>query len=176
MYVSAPIVVRNRIVGAVSVGKPVTSLGQFVDAARRKTLLAGVTAATAALILAMILSLWLVLPQGLVGDYLRQVRRQHAWNLPGLWRHLSEMTATAYRDVRDALEGRSYAADLCADTHARTQEPALGHSRRGRIAAGAHDRGGPQAVPRQHRTRDPAHPGTGRSHDAACGTGIPTPA
>jgi two-component system sensor histidine kinase CreC len=28
-----------------------------------------------------------------------------------LWQHLGEMTSTAYKDVRDALEGRSFAAD-----------------------------------------------------------------
>jgi two-component system sensor histidine kinase CreC len=111
MYVSVPIFYQDRIVGAVTVGKPVTSLGQFMQAAQHKTLLAGVTAAIAALILMLILSLWLVIPSGLVADYLRRVRMQRSWDLPGLWRHLGEMTATAYKDVRDALEGRSFAAD-----------------------------------------------------------------
>jgi two-component system sensor histidine kinase CreC len=36
---------------------------------------------------------------------------QRSWDLSGLWRHLVEMTSTAYKDVRDALEGRSFAAD-----------------------------------------------------------------
>jgi len=36
---------------------------------------------------------------------------QRSWDLPGLGRHLGEMTSTAYNDVRDALEGRSFAAD-----------------------------------------------------------------
>ena len=43
MYVAAPLHERRpagAIVGAVSVGKPVQSFGQFVEAARRKTLLA----------------------------------------------------------------------------------------------------------------------------------------
>ena len=41
MYVGAPIrnsPGNNEIVGVVSVGKPVQSFGQFVEAARRKTL------------------------------------------------------------------------------------------------------------------------------------------
>jgi two-component system sensor histidine kinase CreC len=59
----------------------------------------------------LILSLWLVIPSGLVADYIRRVRMQRSWDLAGLWRHLGEMTATAYKDVRDALEGRSFAAD-----------------------------------------------------------------
>ena len=111
MYVSAPIYVGGRIVGAVSAGKPVQSFGQFVDAARRKTLLAGLAAATSALILALILSMWLVVPHGFVGDYIRYLRLQRHLNLPQLSRHTREMMSTAYRDMRDALAGRSYAAD-----------------------------------------------------------------
>lgn len=111
MFVSVPIFYQDRIVGAVTVAKPVTSLGQFMQAAQHKTLVAGVTAALAALVLMVILSLWLVIPSGLVADYLRRVRMQRSWDLSGLWRHLVEMTSTAYKDVRDALEGRSFAAD-----------------------------------------------------------------
>lgn len=111
MYVSVPVFYQDRVVGAVTVGKPVASLGQYMQAARRKTLVAGMTAALAAFILTVILSFWLVIPRGLVGDYIRRVRMQRSWDLRGLWRHLAEMTSTAYRDVRDALEGRSYAAD-----------------------------------------------------------------
>jgi two-component system sensor histidine kinase CreC len=111
MYVSVPIFYQDRIVGAVTVAKPVTSLGQFMQAAQHKTLVAGITAAVAALILMIILSLWLVIPSGLLADYFRRVRMQRSWDLPGLGRHLGEMTSTAYKDVRDALEGRSFAAD-----------------------------------------------------------------
>ncbi len=111
MHVSVPVFYQDRIVGAVTVSKPVASLGQFMQAAQHKTLVAGITAAMAALILMIILSLWLVIPSGLVADYLRRVRMQRSWNLAGLWRHLGEMTSTAYKDVRDALEGRSFAAD-----------------------------------------------------------------
>jgi len=41
MYVAAPIRSQDRIVGVVSIGKPVQSFGQFVEAARNKTLLVG---------------------------------------------------------------------------------------------------------------------------------------
>jgi two-component system, OmpR family, sensor histidine kinase CreC len=111
MYVSVPILHDDQIAGAVTVSKPVASLGQFMQAARHKTLVAGTIAAVAALVLMLILSIWLVMPRGLVADYVRRVRMQHNWDLASLWRHLGEMTSTAYRDVRDALEGRSFAAD-----------------------------------------------------------------
>jgi len=57
MHVAAPIRAGGRpdgaIVGAVSVGKPVQSFGQFVEAARRKTLLVGLTSVVAVILLAV---------------------------------------------------------------------------------------------------------------------------
>ena len=72
MYVAAPIYDRTaggnggEIIGAVSVGKPVQSLGQFVEAARRKTLELGATSVVAVLLLVVILSVWLVRPFGVI--------------------------------------------------------------------------------------------------------------
>ena len=54
MYVAAPLRIGERIVGAVSVGKPVVSFGQYVEQARRKTLLVGLTASFAVLLLMLI--------------------------------------------------------------------------------------------------------------------------
>ena len=74
MYVAAPITVAddgNEIVGAVSVGKPVQSFGQFVDAARRKTLLVGAASVVAVLLFVVIVSVWLVRPFGVIADYVR---------------------------------------------------------------------------------------------------------
>ena len=62
MYVAAPIRVAGTVIGAVSVGKPVQSFGQFIQAARRKTLLIGTTSVVAVLLRVVILS---VRPQGL---------------------------------------------------------------------------------------------------------------
>jgi two-component system sensor histidine kinase CreC len=74
MYVAAPIHDTSpggsgEIIGAVSVGKPVQSFGQFVEAARRKTLELGATSVVAVLLLVVILSVWLVRPFGVIADY-----------------------------------------------------------------------------------------------------------
>jgi two-component system sensor histidine kinase CreC len=87
MYVSAPVRAPDgEIVGVVSVGKPVQSLNQFVAAARRKTMVVGATSVAAVLVLALILSLWLVRPFGLIADYVRYVRSQRSFSLPRLGR------------------------------------------------------------------------------------------
>ncbi len=111
MYVSAPIRVDQRIIGAVSAAKPVQSFGQFVDAARRKTLLVGATSVAAVLLLMFILSVWLVRPFGLIADYVAYVRAQRSFDLPRLGRRALGALGAAYDEMRDALAGRSYVAD-----------------------------------------------------------------
>ena len=73
MVVAVPVRVGGRIVGAVSMAKPALSFGQFIEAARRKTLLVGLTAGVSVLLLAVFVSLWLVRPFGLVTDSWRDV-------------------------------------------------------------------------------------------------------
>lgn len=111
MYVAAPIRVGGSIIGAVSVGKPVQSFGQFVQAARRKTLLVGTTSVVAVLLLVVILSVWLVRPFGVLADYVRYVKAQRTLSLPRLTRRALKAVAAAYDEMRDALAGRNYVAD-----------------------------------------------------------------
>jgi two-component system, OmpR family, sensor histidine kinase CreC len=111
MYVAAPLKHDGAIVGAVSVGKPAQSFGQFVEAARRKTIVIGLTSVAAVALLAVILSLWLVRPFGLIADYVRYVRAQRTLSLPRLTRRALHTLGAAYGEMRDALVGRNYVAD-----------------------------------------------------------------
>jgi two-component system, OmpR family, sensor histidine kinase CreC len=111
MYVAAPLRRDGQIVGAVSVGKPARSFGQFVEAARRKTMIIGATSVAAVALLVAILSVWLVRPFGLLADYVRYVRAQRGFSLPRLGRRALGTLGAAYDEMRDALAGRSYVAD-----------------------------------------------------------------
>jgi len=111
MYVAVPIRLNNEIAGAVSVGKPVETFGQFVVAARRKTMLVGATSVVAVLLLVVIVSVWLVRPFGLIADYIRYVRAQRSFSLPRLGRRALGVIGAAYDEMRDALAGRNYVAD-----------------------------------------------------------------
>ncbi len=111
MYVAAPLKRDSRIVGAVSVGKPAESFGQFVAAARKKTMLVGVTSVLAVALLVAILSFWFVRPFGLIADYVRYVRAQRTFSLPRLGRRALGTLGAAYDEMRDALSGRNYVAD-----------------------------------------------------------------
>ncbi len=111
MYVAAPIRVHDEIIGAVSLAKPVQSFGQFVDAARRKTLLVGATSVVAVLLFVVIVSVWLARPFGVVSDYVRWLRAQRSLNLSRLVRRAGASVRVAFDEMRDALAGRNYVAD-----------------------------------------------------------------
>ena len=111
MVVAVPVHVQGRIVGAVSIAKPALSFGQFIEAARRKTLLVGLTAGVSVLLLAIFVSLWLVRPFGLVTDSWRDVRRQRRLDLGLLGRRVIGSIGAAFDEMRDAIAGRHYVAD-----------------------------------------------------------------
>lgn len=115
MYVGAPIRSGQAVIGVVTVGKPTQSFGQFVDAARDKIILVGVGSAVAVVVLAFIVSIWLVRPFGLVGDAARALSRDDRRG--AFRRFVRQVRRTplalreAYRDMRDVVAGRSYVED-----------------------------------------------------------------
>jgi two-component system sensor histidine kinase CreC len=108
MYVGAPIRWNGRIIGAVTVGKPTQSFGKFVAKARQNLLIVGVTSVLALVLLAVIVSVWLVRPFGLIGDYIRFVRSEKKVSLPRMGRRAIGVIGAAYDEMRDALAGRNY--------------------------------------------------------------------
>ena len=111
MYVGAPIWHADQIVGVVSVGRPVLSFGQYVQVARSRIITAGVVSGAAFLLLAVLLSLWLVRPVGLVAGYVRYLRREPGAVRPKLGRGALGAMAAAYQEMRDALAGRQYVTE-----------------------------------------------------------------
>jgi two-component system sensor histidine kinase CreC len=111
MYVGAPIRWNNEIVGMVSAGKPVQSFGQFVEDARARTLWVGVGSAFALLVLAIIVSVWLVRPFGLISDYVAWARTQKSFSGARMARRALDALRGGLGEMRDALTGRNYVAD-----------------------------------------------------------------
>jgi two-component system sensor histidine kinase CreC len=118
MFVGAPIRWHDEIVGVVGVGKPMQSFGGFIASARQKLLLVGLTSGVSVLVFAVLLSIWLVRPFGLVTEYVRYVREQKQVSLPLLSRRALTILGAAFDEMRDALAGRSYAEEyIQALTH-----------------------------------------------------------
>jgi two-component system sensor histidine kinase CreC len=119
MYVGAPIRWQGEIVGAVSLGKPVQSFGQFVSAARSNILYVGLMSGLSALVLALVLSFLLIRPLGITTDLLAALRTAWWHDARGrrrfsprrAWRALRAQARAAYQEVRDAVAGRNYVQD-----------------------------------------------------------------
>ncbi|MBI1891558.1 MAG: two-component system sensor histidine kinase CreC [Burkholderiales bacterium] len=108
MYVGAPIRANDRIVGVISVGKPVASHRELVATAREKLLSVGIITLSAFVLLLLVVSVWLARPFGLTADLLRLVRQEGVRHPRRLLRRLATVLRAAYADMRDALAGRSY--------------------------------------------------------------------
>ncbi len=111
MYVGAPIWHADQIVGVVTAGRPVVSFGRYVQAARSRIISAGVISGVAFLLLAVLVSVWLVRPVGLVAGYLRYLRREPGAARPRLGRGALGAMAAAYQEMRDALAGRQFVTE-----------------------------------------------------------------
>jgi two-component system sensor histidine kinase CreC len=71
----------------------------------------GFVSVLSVIVLAVIVSIWLVRPFGLISDYVRYVRAQRSLSLPRLGRRAWGAIGAAYDEMRDALAGRNYVAD-----------------------------------------------------------------
>jgi two-component system sensor histidine kinase CreC len=119
MYVGAPIRWGGDIVGAVGLGKPVQSFGQFVAAARSNILSVGLVSGLSALALALLLSFLLIRPLGITSDLLATLRTAWWRDAQGrrrfsprrAWRALRAQLRAAGQELRDAIAGRSYVQD-----------------------------------------------------------------
>lgn len=115
MWVAAPVRSRAGVtIGVVSVGKPVQSFGRFVQDARWRTIWVGVGSALALLVGALIVSVWLVRPFGLVRDYLAWVRTQPRLRPGPMLRHAVATLRAGVHETRATLAGHNTVADHVA--------------------------------------------------------------
>ena len=157
MYVGAPVRWDNEIVGVVSVGKPVQSFGQFVDDARARTLWVGVGSAVALLLFALIVSVWLVRPFGLIADYIALAAHASAASDPRRMarRAVDAAARRGFGEMRDALTGRNYVADYVQTfTHEIKSPLSAIRGAAELMQEAAMPAGRARALPRQHHARD----------------------
>ena len=99
----------ERIVGVISVGKPVSAFSPFIANARQKLFIAGGIAVGAFALLLLMVTVWLVRPFGLVTNVWRALRSQ-----PGGAGRVLNPFRVAFKDMGDALAGKSYVDDYVA--------------------------------------------------------------
>ncbi len=108
-YVAAPVYRGESIVGAVSVGKPVSSIAPFMNQAKVRLVVSGLVAFTAIVLLLVPVSLWIIHPVRALTAYARAIRDGRVVQRPRVG-HGGEMSelAEAFEQMRDALEGKQY--------------------------------------------------------------------
>ena len=111
-YVAAPVMNGEQIVGAVTVGKPLSSISPFLKQARHRLIISGLIGFLAILILLIPVSLWIIQPVRALTNYARTIRDGRKATRPALG-HGGEMSelANAFEEMRDALEGKQYVED-----------------------------------------------------------------
>ncbi len=107
-YVAAPILFNGEIIGAVSIGKPVSSITPFMRQARMRLILSGLVAFAAVLLILIPVSLWIIHPVRALTAYARSVRDGKKATRPKLGSGEMGELANAFEEMRDALEGREY--------------------------------------------------------------------
>ena len=119
MYVGAPIRWQGRIVGALTLGKPVRSFGQFVSDARANIVYVGLMSALSVLALGLALSFLMIRPLGMTSDLLASLATAWQRDEDGrrrfsprrAWRALRAQWRAMERELRDAIAGRNYVQD-----------------------------------------------------------------
>lgn len=109
LYVASPIIVSDKIAGALTVAKPTTNINNFLNTARPRFLkMFGVFAAAAAL-LSLFVSMWITRPIRRLTRYANDIREGKRSAFPKkLGRSEIGEMGNAFEKMREALEGKKY--------------------------------------------------------------------
>jgi two-component system sensor histidine kinase CreC len=108
LYVAAPIMVHGRIAGSLTVVKPTTSVNNFLHAVRPRLFMLGALASTAAILLALLVSLWVTQQVGRLTHYAEEVRAGRRVAFPKLAATELLHMGLAFENMRASLAGQTY--------------------------------------------------------------------
>lgn len=108
LFVAAPVMSGDQLVGVLTVSKPQKSMATFMQETRRKIFVMGAIAAAAVVISGALLSIWITRPIEKLTKYARAVRDARREPLPKLGSSEIATLGRAFEEMRDALDGRKY--------------------------------------------------------------------
>ncbi|MFC1851210.1 two-component system sensor histidine kinase CreC [candidate division CSSED10-310 bacterium] len=108
LYVAAPILIQDKLVGVLSVGKPAESAGTFIELAKQNIIVTGIVACLGVIVLSIVMSLWITQPIQKLTSYAKAIRDGERVSLPQLGSNEMSAMAVAFEEMRDALEGKKY--------------------------------------------------------------------
>ncbi len=107
-YVAAPVRAEGRLIGVVSVGKPVASIKAFIQRTERRVTSAAAGAVLAAALVSLALAAWITVPLRRLERYASEVAAGRRPPLPKLPSPELLALGRALEEMRDALEGKRY--------------------------------------------------------------------
>lgn len=108
LYVAAPIKIKDKIAGVLTVAKPTTNINVFLKNAKPQIFGIGAVAVMAAVLLSYIVSLWLTLPIKNLTEYANSIRQGKRVKFPKLDRSEIGEMGHAFEKMQEALEGKRY--------------------------------------------------------------------
>ncbi|WP_145600934.1 two-component system sensor histidine kinase CreC [Yersinia frederiksenii] len=108
MYVAAPVIAENKIIGVLSVGKPNISMAPVIKRSERKILLAGGVLLGIALLIGLGFVWWINRAIGKLVDYAERVSDGQVVALPAMGSSELNDLARALESMRLKLDGKAY--------------------------------------------------------------------
>jgi two-component system sensor histidine kinase CreC len=108
MYVGAPIMHGDEIIGVLSVYKPQRSMLLFIIETKRRFITLGLVAVGTVLLLGWLLSKWVTYPLRRLTDYAAAVAKGERPSAPQMPGHHLRILAETTEAMREALENRKY--------------------------------------------------------------------
>lgn len=108
LYIAAPIIIKGRIEGALTVAKPTTNINNYIDKAKPEILRVSLLSALCAIVLSLVATLWIIRPINRLKLYAEDIRQGKRTPFPRLDRtEIGEM-GIAFERMKEALEGKKY--------------------------------------------------------------------
>ncbi|MBU3947154.1 MAG: two-component system sensor histidine kinase CreC [Proteobacteria bacterium] len=108
LYVAAPIMVKDKIAGVLTVAKPTTNINNFLRRAKPRILGIGVVSLLAAILLAYLVSIWITRPIIRLTNYANDIGAGKRPAFPKLDKSEVGELGNAFIKMQEALEGKKY--------------------------------------------------------------------
>lgn len=111
MYIAAPVIYNDEIIGVVSVGKPTRNAERFMEHLLDNISSVGLLILAVSLLIGLIVNGWISRPLSRLQQYANAVIRGERISLPPLGNNEMGDVGNAMESMRIALDGKSYVSD-----------------------------------------------------------------
>jgi two-component system, OmpR family, sensor histidine kinase CreC len=108
LYVAAPIEVKGKIEGVLTVAKPTTNINSYIDNAKPQITRVSLISALIAITLSLLATLWIIRPINRLKLYAEEIRQGKRATLPRLDHTEIGDMGLAFERMKEALEGKNY--------------------------------------------------------------------